>query len=72
MNRWIRRDPLAASRWAAALPEGGDRDSAVSTLVRSIEKDDPEAAVAWAQTIGDEKTRESYFRRIARRVMEGG
>jgi hypothetical protein len=39
------------------MPASQVRDGAVSSFVSVISQDDPEGAVAWASTIGDENRR---------------
>ncbi len=55
---WARVDAESSSRFLADMPEGTLRDSAISAFSRSIAPAEPEAALAWAQAIGDSELRE--------------
>lgn len=57
MGRWVMDDAYAASKWVAALPQGAQRDEAVSALVTHSARREPEAALGWAQTVSDEAQR---------------
>lgn len=54
-RQWARMDPVAAAEWVGNLPEGND--SAVAAFSRSVAPVDPEASIAWAETITDEARR---------------
>ena len=64
----LRNDTNEASTWINSLPSGSGRDSAVYTLVSNIEREYPETALQWANTIGDERRREDMLRRINKRM----
>ena len=68
VSRWLRSDMMEAGEWIGTLPDGRARDSAVYTLVQSIEEEHPETALQWANTITDERRREYTQRRIERRL----
>jgi hypothetical protein len=60
-------DPEAASQWMAALPEGAERDAAVTALVESLtsgtrEGRDGGAAAAWALSMSGNVEREQWSR----------
>lgn len=57
MGNWVGRDPEAAKEWAVARPEGAVRDSAVSQFVINDRTGSPEANIALAETITDERSR---------------
>ncbi len=46
-----RDDPLAALSMAEALPTGNERDQMLSAIAASYGRTDPEAALAWAQSL---------------------
>lgn len=58
-GRWAGYDPVAATRWAAGLPEGRLRDLAAYQFGISLADDDPGAAVSWSLSISDPKLRAS-------------
>jgi hypothetical protein len=70
VSRWLRNDTNEASIWIDSLPSGSGRDSAVSTLVSNIEREHPETALQWANTIGDERRRDYMLRRINKRLEQ--
>lgn len=61
---WVARAPEQASAWVNALPAGAQRDAAVGSMVSTLTlRDwDPERAVVWAGTIGDEAQRLASLR----------
>ena len=61
---WIAQDSLAASEWIGDLPAGPGRDGPVSELIRHIRHEDPSTTFAWANSIGDERSRTSELRTI--------
>jgi hypothetical protein len=44
-------DPLKASEWLSAYPDGEARNSGIKALVKEIETTDPEAAAKWSELI---------------------
>ena len=65
--RWLREDSMRASQWMGSLPAGPSRDAAVSALVRTIGREDPEAAMSWVRTVSDPAMRASMQERLTRR-----
>nr|MBA3386654.1 hypothetical protein [Chthoniobacterales bacterium] len=55
----------AAGAWLATLPSGGSRDAAVTAYTQRVAATDPQAAAQWAETIGNESTRNSQMESIA-------
>ena len=47
-EKWISKDPEAASEWLATWPEGEDKADVVGILINKIKDDDPERAITWA------------------------
>ncbi len=64
---WLDAYPRDASAWIATLPEGVDRDAAVTVLLEDLASADPQTAAAWAGTLFDPALRESWQTRL-----EGG
>ena len=67
-QQWMENDSMAASQWVGSLDPGPARDSAISSLISRIERDDPEAAAQWAGTISDANAREETYKRLIRRL----
>ncbi|MEZ5302901.1 MAG: hypothetical protein R3F11_20025 [Verrucomicrobiales bacterium] len=58
VDRWVRDDPAAASRWAVGLPDSRLRESAAAALSdHLVGESDFYGAIAWARTIGYEAHR---------------
>ena len=53
MQTWAESDSIAASEWLSSQNPGEQRDAAISGFSESILRYEPEAAVAWANTISD-------------------
>ena len=70
-QQWMESDSMAASEWVGSLDPGPARDSAVSSLISRIEREDPEAAAQWAGTITDPNTRDETYKRLIRRLEKG-
>lgn len=57
MQVWAQSDSIAASEWLSQQAPGAQRDAAVYGFSESIQEFEPEAAAAWANTIGDPERR---------------
>lgn len=57
MQIWAENDSIAASEWLSELPQGAQRDAAVAGFSESMQRFEPEAAAAWANTISDPNRR---------------
>ncbi|TVP79709.1 MAG: hypothetical protein EA353_05540 [Puniceicoccaceae bacterium] len=57
MQVWGGSDSIAASEWLSRQPPGEQRDAAIEGFSLSIQSFEPEAAVAWANSIGDPQRR---------------
>ncbi|MDE0571113.1 MAG: hypothetical protein OSB44_10555 [Verrucomicrobiales bacterium] len=67
VGQWMRSDPEAASEWLGAQPVGDARDRGVAALLRDRSvREDPSAAVAWADTISNDEMRGEQVERSAR------
>ncbi|MGB0409488.1 MAG: hypothetical protein ACPGIC_05775 [Opitutales bacterium] len=51
--KWTETDSIAASAWLGEQAAGPSRDAAITGFAQSIQRFEPEAAVAWANTISD-------------------
>jgi hypothetical protein len=69
VSEWASNNTEAAARWVENLPSGGEKDSALGALANRIEDEDPEAALAWAGLISDEKARTRNMENVARSWM---
>ena len=65
LDEWTERDPLAASEYLASMPSSAAKDSAVEGFATELAKTDPESAVVWAQTIGNESLRAEALTDVA-------
>lgn len=57
MKVWVESDSIAASEWLSQQPAGQQRDAAIYGFSESIQRYDPEAAAAWANTIDQPDSR---------------
>ncbi len=57
-EEWAAHDPTAASTALQSLTPGPDRDAAIPGLATSVAKDEPEAALIWAEHISDAELRQ--------------
>ncbi|HEY2343375.1 MAG TPA: hypothetical protein VGH90_10115, partial [Chthoniobacteraceae bacterium] len=58
-RKWTWRDPEAAAQWIQTLPDGDDRDAAVSGLAACIQDEDSEQAGDWIGEIKNAEQRKS-------------
>lgn len=69
-RQWAREDPNAAAEWLNQFPaDEPGVDQAVGAFASQIVDDDPETAVAWAETIEDEALRTSSLTDVVQRWM---
>ena len=64
MQSWCRTDVTAASAWLKANPNAPHYDRAATAVIQTIQREDPEAARAWAATLKDANMREAVLRNI--------
>ena len=57
ISKCANEDPASAGEWLNQFPPSVELDKAVTTYVRSIRREDPEAAKDWAFSIVNEETR---------------
>ena len=61
IRKWAMEDAGSAGEWLNQYPPSVDLDKAVTTYVRSIRREDPEAAKDWAFSIVNEETRKKVI-----------
>ena len=67
VGQWMRTDAESASGWLNEQPEGDAKDRGISALLRDRSvREDPEAAVAWADSISDSEMRSEQVESSAR------
>ena len=67
VGQWMRSDAEAASTWLGEQPEGDAKDRGISALLRDRSvREDPELAVAWADSISNQEMRSEQVERSAR------
>jgi hypothetical protein len=65
LGEWARHDPTAASQYLVDMPPSALKDTAVNGFVRRLAWEDPESALAWAGTIGQDAPRTEAMTRAA-------
>ncbi len=68
-QQWANNDTTAGAQWLGALPEGQARDAAIGSFTSSAFDRDPAGALAWAQTIGDDRDRANHVEQLVRRWL---
>ena len=67
VGQWMRSDAEAASTWLSEQPAGEAKDRGIASLLRDRSvREDPEAAVAWADSISNLEMRSEQVERSAR------
>ena len=56
-SEWARQDPTASSQELLRMSPGSGRDQAIHSFSRSLVKENPESAIAWAGAISDPQQR---------------
>jgi hypothetical protein len=69
-ERWTRSDPLAASQHLTQMNPGPARDNAIQAFSRTLARENPPDAIAWASVISDPNERIDVQIDIARRWNE--
>jgi hypothetical protein len=66
MGNWMQRDAAAASQWLNGLPSGQVKDSAISTMLQTVIREDKDysGARAWVNEVESESMRNSLTRQI--------
>ena len=70
VERWSRDQPNQAGAWLNQFAPSTATDAPRETFAWQVQKKDPEAAIAWASTITDEKRRESATRGLIKSWFE--
>lgn len=65
LDEWTERDPVAASEYLASMPASPAKDNAVQGFSTELAREDPQSAIAWAETIGDEALRAATLTQVA-------
>jgi hypothetical protein len=66
VSRWATKDAASAGDWLSRQPENDLRDSAISSLARTLSVEDPEAALKWSSKITNETTRSRQLENFSR------
>jgi hypothetical protein len=73
VNEWARQENGAnmadAAKYVESLPAGDSRDAGARAIAREAVRDDPQAAIAWANSIKDAEQRTDTLVDVARRYM---
>jgi hypothetical protein len=57
LDVWANQDPQSAGAWLSENPQHPSYDGMAAQYARAIAAEHPQAALAWAQSIGDENAR---------------
>ena len=69
VSQWANNEPGEAATWLQKTPVGETRDNLVNSFSSTIANRDPDMAIQWAATIGNEKVRASAMQNIARQWL---
>ena len=73
VDEWVRANDGAgmadAAKYVEGLPAGDARDAGTSSIARQASREDPQAAIAWANNIKDAEVRAETLVDVARRYM---
>jgi len=73
VGEWARKDEGAgmaeAAKFVEALPAGDARDAGTRSIARAASREDPQAAIAWANQIKDPEARTETLVDVGRRYM---
>lgn len=65
LDEWTERDPMAASEYLRDMPASEAKDNAIEGFATELAREDPTAAIAWAETIGDQELRLETLTEVA-------
>ncbi|MEM7387102.1 MAG: hypothetical protein AAF514_19360 [Verrucomicrobiota bacterium] len=68
-DEWTQSDVEGASQYLAEMPASPEKDSAVQGMALELDRENPEAAATWAETIADEEIRTETLSQVARTWM---
>jgi hypothetical protein len=66
MERWAKKDPVAAGEYLTDMPQSATRDNAVSSYACEVDGSDPQIAAEWAGSIQNEEMRIDTLNAVAR------
>jgi uncharacterized membrane protein YgcG len=73
VNEWVRQNDGAgmadAAKYVESLPAGDNRDAGAQAIARQAVREDPQAAIAWANSIKNTEERADTLVDVARRYM---
>lgn len=73
VSEWVRQGEgtgmAEAAKYVEALPAGDSRDAGTGAIARAASREDPQAAIAWANQIKDAETRADTLVDVGRRYM---
>jgi hypothetical protein len=70
-QNWAREDAVATGDWLLSMnPPSAALDPAVTGFVKSVMKDNPSGAMAWANTVSDEKQRNSLLTQVGKQWIK--
>lgn len=72
LNEWAKSDPAAASEYLLAMTDSTERDQGISGLTSTLQREEPESAIIWAQEISDPQLKESTLIDVARTWYNSG
>ena len=61
---WANSDSYGNSQWVASLPQGINRDNAASSLIAQLSAKEPQSALTWARSVGDESIRSNSYQTL--------
>ena len=61
MEEWSKSDSVAASAWLSEATFGPERDAAIIGFAETMIDYEPQAVVAWTNTISDPQTRVNWL-----------
>jgi hypothetical protein len=64
VSQWVNTDANKAGAWLGAQPQTPELDGARSIFATQVARQDPESAMAWAQTVTDENQRSGAVEQV--------
>tara|TARA_Y100001934_G_scaffold272413_1_gene360638 strand:- start:7520 stop:9817 length:2298 start_codon:yes stop_codon:yes gene_type:complete len=68
LTQWSKRDPVAAGTWLTRQRDNPHYDGLAGSFAGNIASVEPDTALEWAQSIGNEKLREQTELKVASRI----
>lgn len=69
IDEWAENNPNDAGNWLNGMPRTAEMDGPRERFAMKVQEHDPEAAIAWASTITDERMRRNTSMRVVREWM---